>query len=245
MSNSVEKTALDINKIPYDAPLSFDGPDPKWCSKKSFEGTWWSTLTIKDVPHKDLTGQWVLVSGGNNGIGREAALNFADMGANVLLACRQPPPHEIHPEAVVAECKSRARAAGHEKSQFEWFEVNYADIASVEAFAQRWLDTGRPLSILCNNAGMGSAPAPLPFKTKDGFEIIHQVNFLAHVLLTLRLLPSLAKAEAPRIVCTTSCYHYEGKFDLDGWNGRPTDPSNAALRYYQNNKLNFQVRTFS
>jgi len=45
------------------------------------------------------------------------------------------------------------------------------------------------------------------------------VNFLSHVLLTLRLLPSLAKAEAPRIVCTTSCFHYLGIFDLTNFNG--------------------------
>lgn len=180
-------------------------------------------------------------AGGNNGIGKEAALQFATWGANLILACRDPPPHETHPNAVIAECRELANAAGHEKSQLEWWTVNFADLSSVEAFASRWLETKRPLSILCNNAGMGSTPNPVPFKTKDGFEMIHQVNFLSHVLLTLRLLPSLAQAEEPRIVCSTSCYHYVGTFDISNFNGKPGDPDGANLQYYQNNKLYFQI----
>ena len=97
-----------------------------------------------------------------------------------------------------------------------------ADLASVETFAKRWNDTGRPLDILCNNAGMGSSPggkAGKVFKTKDGFEIIHQVNFLSHVVLTLSILESIKAAKEPRIVCTTSCFHYPGIYDLGDFNG--------------------------
>jgi len=69
--------------------------------------------------------------------------------------------------------------------------------------------------------------------------MIHQVNFLSHVLVTLALLPSLAAAEQPRVLCTTSCYHYAGKFSIANWNGQPGDKD--VLGYYQNNKLNFQI----
>ena len=139
---------VDINDIPYDAPLSFEPASGWWVQRKSLAGTQWTTLSADQVPGKNLTGKWVIISGGNNGIGREAALRFADWGANVILACRQPPSHENHPEAVVAECRQRANAAGHEKSQIEWWEVNYADLTSVQAFTKRWLETGRPLDIL-------------------------------------------------------------------------------------------------
>ena len=89
---------------------------------------------------------------------------------------------------------------------------------------------------------MGSSPGGnKPFLTKDGFEIIHQVNFLSHVLLTLRLLPSLAKAPAPRIICTTSCFHYLGRFDLRNCNGELGGSGQEGVQYYQNNKLWFQV----
>jgi hypothetical protein len=141
-------TDVDINSIAYDAPLAFKLPLGSWVQKKSLAGTNWTTFSADQVPGKDLTGKWIIISGGNNGIGREAALRFADWGANLILACREPPPHESHPNAVVAECRQRANAAGHEKSQIEWWEVNYADLASVKAFAMRWLETGRPLDIL-------------------------------------------------------------------------------------------------
>jgi len=189
-----------------------------------------------------LSGKWIIISGSNNGIGREAALAFARMGANLILACRDPPPTETHPEAVLAECLSEAKKSGHLDSTIEWWQFNGADLESVDAFAQRWLDTGRPLDILCNNAGMGSSPGGSDvFKTKDGFEIIHQVNFLCHVLLTLRLLPSLAKAPAPRVVCTTSCFHFLGRYDISNFNGGPGLSGEEGVNYYQNNKLYFQI----
>lgn len=90
-----------------------------------------------------------------------------------------------------------------------------------------------------------------------------QVNFLSHVLLTLRLLPSLARAEASRIVCTTSCFHFLGNCDLTNFNGekgggplsgvKVTQQRRTRLfhrklysmltgsKFYQNNKLFFQT----
>lgn len=110
---------------------------------------------------------------------REAALQMAAWGASIILACRQPPPsrREPHPTVVVDECLLRARLAGHRDNIFEWWELNMADLSSVEDLAARWLKTGRPLDVLCNNAGMGSSPGGSEvFRTKDGFEIIHQVR---------------------------------------------------------------------
>jgi len=66
-------------------------------------------------------------------------------GANLCLACRNPPPTEPHPEEVVEECKANAKMAGHVASEIEWWELDMSSLASVEAFAHRWLDTGRPL----------------------------------------------------------------------------------------------------
>jgi NAD(P)-dependent dehydrogenase (short-subunit alcohol dehydrogenase family) len=51
-----------------------------------------------------------------------------------------------------------------------------ADLSTVEAFAKRWLSTGHVLDILANNAGMGKTASGKLTKTKDGFELVHQVN---------------------------------------------------------------------
>jgi NAD(P)-dependent dehydrogenase (short-subunit alcohol dehydrogenase family) len=115
---------------------------------------------------------------------------------------------------------------------FEWWECDMADLSSLEALAARWNETGRPLDILCNNAGM--SPRVPRVETRDGFELCHQVNFLSHTLLTLSVLPSIARAKSPRIICTTSCLHYMGKCDLSNANAGGPDA-------YQNNKLYFQM----
>ena len=173
-------TPQEIDEIPYDAPLSFTPPSKAWTDAMGGKpNNRTDTLTEKEVPPVDLTGKWVIISGANNGIGREAAITFASWGANLILACRDPTPQEGHPMDAVEQCKDAAKAHGHAIS-VEWWKLDCTDLSSVEALAKRWLDTGRPLDILCNNAGVGSSPGGQKevFKTKDGFEFIHQVRLL-------------------------------------------------------------------
>lgn len=173
----ITKEPGEIDKIPYDAPLSFTEPSPKWKREMGMGSSNNHPEFIPDeqMPKVDLTGKWVVISGSNSGIGREAALAFARMGANLILACRQPPPTEQDPESVAEECRVEAAKAKY-SSTIEFWEFDASDFASVESFAQRWLQTERALDILCNNAGIGSSPGGFDvFKTKDGFEIIHQV----------------------------------------------------------------------
>lgn len=230
---------LDANKE-FDEDIS---PTPVastwWTLWKGFQGTNSRRLTRDDVPYRDLTGAWVIITGSNNGIGREAALFFAGCGANIVLACREPPPHESHPKEVLEECTAIARAANHTRSTVEWWEIDMARLDTVRSFAKRWLATGRPLDILCNNAGCGGNPGTPPdlLKTEDGFELVHQVNFLSHVLLTSKLLPSVEKAAEPRIICTTSCMTYFGSYNLGNWNGAGCQGG----QMYQNNKLYYQI----
>jgi NAD(P)-dependent dehydrogenase (short-subunit alcohol dehydrogenase family) len=51
----------------------------------------------------------------------------------------------------------------------------------------------------------------------------------------MSLLPSIARAEDPRIVCTTSSMHYYGTFNLSNAN------TTAEPRSYSHNKLYFQT----
>ncbi|CAG8018235.1 unnamed protein product, partial [Penicillium nalgiovense] len=192
-------------------------------------------LTDQHVPGTNLTDKWIIVSGSNNGVGFEAAKSFASWGANLILACREPPTWEQHPTAAVNECKDLAAAHGH-SSIIEWWQIDMADLSSVDDFCQRWLQCDRALHILCNNAGIAESTMQTRI-TKDGFQLVHQVNFLSHVLLTLRLLPSLARSVEPRIICTTSCYHHLGVFDLDRVSGKLSWKGND----YQNNKLYLQM----
>jgi NAD(P)-dependent dehydrogenase (short-subunit alcohol dehydrogenase family) len=156
-------------------------PSPFWCAWQAFNGA--NSRKVK-VPVADLRDKWVILTGGNSGIGKEAALQFARWGANVVLGCRQPPPHETPPDTAVEECKAAALAAGHENTIFEWWMCDMGDLASVEAFGKRWLEKGRPLDILANNAGMGGGLGTAQV-TRDGFDIIHQVSAYLSTSTTL------------------------------------------------------------
>ena len=189
MSDTSVPTALD--NIAYDAPLSLPPPPKTWTDAMGGRANNRTDKLIygRDVPIVDLTGKWIIISGANNGIGREAALTFASWGANLVLACRDPTAtksHEGHPAEVVEECRALARekasSDGREKeSVIEWWQIDMVDLGSVEAFGRRWLETGSTLDVLCNNAGVGSSPGgeEKVYLTKDGFEFVHQVSMMS------------------------------------------------------------------
>jgi NAD(P)-dependent dehydrogenase (short-subunit alcohol dehydrogenase family) len=145
-----ERIRADINSVPLDAPLEIQEPSQQWINEQSRKGV---TGEKVEAPEADLRGKWIIVTGGNSGIGREAALQLAAWGGNVFIAAREnTPAHEPHPSEVVEELKERAKENGHINSEMGWYHVDYADLKSVEAFATKWLDTGRPLDALANNA---------------------------------------------------------------------------------------------
>lgn len=166
-----------IDLIPFTAPLSISEPSYLWFLKQSAKCVVPTTISLDDVPRVDLRGKWVLFTGANNGIGRESALDLAALGANLILACRDPPAHEIHPTRVVEECKEKAKEAGVNDSVIEWWQVDFAKLGSVEQLGKRWLEKNTPLDLLMNNAGVGTSPGnDQVFLTEDGFEFIHQVS---------------------------------------------------------------------
>jgi short-subunit dehydrogenase len=68
--------------------------------------------------------------------------------------------------------------------EVEWWAIDHADLKTVSAFAQKWLDTGKELDILCSNIGMGgkrnvpeeqAKKGEKYRKTVDGFEEVHSV----------------------------------------------------------------------
>ncbi|MCO5577149.1 hypothetical protein L7F22_030972 [Adiantum nelumboides] len=159
----------------------------------------------------DLRGKNVLISGANSGIGMEAAYTFAQWGAKVILACRNPPPHELHPTKAIEMLIQRS---GGEitRDQLEWWDVDFASFKSVEALGKKWIDSGMVLDYLCNNAGLSMLNH---ITTEDGFELTRSVNYLGHCLLTLIVLPAMKKAKTPRIVNTCSCFHFGGRLDFN------------------------------
>jgi NAD(P)-dependent dehydrogenase (short-subunit alcohol dehydrogenase family) len=80
-------------------------------------------------------------------------------------------------------------------------QLDLLDPASIDLFAARYLDSGRPLHMLLNNAGIMGGPLS---RDARGYESQFATNHLGHFQLALRLLPALRAAHGARVVNTTS-----------------------------------------
>lgn len=140
----------------------------------------------------DLTGKTCLVTGATNGIGKASATALAKMGAEVFLLGRNPDKGAQTIEEIRAAC-------GHDRLTF--LRCDLSEQAQIHAAAARFLETGKPLHILLNNAGLLNRERHV---TVDGFEETWAVNHLAYVLLTDLLLPRLRESAPARIVNVSS-----------------------------------------
>ncbi|XP_067031214.1 retinol dehydrogenase 11-like [Acropora muricata] len=137
-----------------------------------------------------LDGKTAIVTGANTGIGKETALDFAKRGAKVILACRDEAKANQAAKDIIAE-------TGSDKVLVR--VVDLSSFESVRAFAKLVNETEEQLDILVNNAGLAGSGF-----TTDGYEIIMQVNYVSHFLLTLLLMEKLRKSAPSRIVNVSS-----------------------------------------
>ncbi|WP_295186869.1 SDR family oxidoreductase [uncultured Brevundimonas sp.] len=164
------------------------------------------TWTTNDIP--DLSGRLAIVTGATGGLGLETALALAGKGAEVVLAARNPD------KGAEAERLIRSR---HPNATVRFDLLDLASLASVQAFAERNLATGRPIDILIDNAGVMALPTRQT--TVDGFEMQFGTNYLSHFALVGRLLPLLIAAKA-RVVQLSSVAHRSGHIRLDDLNSQ-------------------------
>lgn len=162
------------------------------------------TWTTNDIP--DLSGRLAIITGATGGLGLETAIVLAGKGAEVVLAARN------SDKGAEAERLIRSR---HPNAAVRFDLLDLASLASVQAFAERYLATGRPIDILIDNAGVMALPTRQT--TVDGFEMQFGTNYLSHFALVGRLLPLLIGAKA-RVVQLSSVAHRSGHIRLDDLN---------------------------
>ncbi|MBA3458108.1 MAG: SDR family NAD(P)-dependent oxidoreductase [Deltaproteobacteria bacterium] len=154
------------------------------------------TTAREAIAGLDLRGKNVIVTGGYSGLGLEAAKAFADHGATVIVPARTP---------------DKARAA-LETLNVEQEELDLFKPASVDAFAQRFLATGRALHALVNCAGTMAVPL---VRDARGYESHFATNHLGHFQLAMRLWPALRKAKGSRVVSVSSRAHQFSGIDFE------------------------------
>ncbi|MEZ4375177.1 MAG: oxidoreductase [Polyangiaceae bacterium] len=150
----------------------------------------------------DLKGQLALVTGGSSGLGVETARALAARGADVVITARNLEKAEAVAKKIREETSSRVSVE----------ELELDRLASIRAFAQRFLAQHPKLQLLINNAGVMACPKG---ETQDGFEQQFGTNHLGHFLLTGLLVPALLAGAPARIVNLSSRGHFLSPLDIE------------------------------
>jgi len=150
----------------------------------------------------DLTGKTYAITGGNSGLGLEAAKLLAGKGARVVITSRKAD------KASAALAEVRAHTPG---ADVDFVLLDLTDPASIERAAAALIEKCPTLDALINNAGVMQPPET---RTAEGFELQMATNHLGHFRLNKRLLAHL-EASVGRIVAVSSIAHKYGKIDFD------------------------------
>lgn len=169
-----------------------------------------------------MEGKICLITGANAGIGFETAKSLCAKGATTVLVCR-------------SEEKAK-KAIWEIKQDLPLAKTDYAiaDLSSqkqVRELAGNIIRRYNQIDVLINNAGSWFSDFGL---TEDGIERQWATNHLSPFLLTHLLLPSLQKAQDPRIINVSSDAHFHGKIHLRDVN---LCKNYHGLRAYAQSKL--------
>ncbi len=173
--------------------------------RKKFESL---NLTLKN----DLSNHVIIVTGSNTGIGRETSLRLAELGATVVLACRD----EQKGRNAAGDINTRIQSLPHH-GKAVYMKLDLSDLHSVLEFSKVFKATYSRLDVLVNNAGLNSDGL-----LANGLQQLFQVNYLGHYLLVRSLEDALrcsnnnsllGEFSSPmgRIVNLSSCMHHGGQ----------------------------------
>ena len=153
-----------------------------------------STTFPKAPPLPDMKGKVVLVTGSTDGLGRDVARRLAAAGAHVLVTGRS----VERGHALVDEIAKSGKGSA------KFYRADLASLDEVRRLADVVLRDNQRLDILINNAGVGFVFDTTRKFSVEGHEMHFAVNYLAHYLLTKRLLPRIVASAPARIINVSS-----------------------------------------
>ena len=151
-----------------------------------------------------MDGKTVLITGGNSGLGKQAAMDLKVMGAYVIITARDP----AKGRKAVAQIREFAKGG----REVGLMQLDLASFDSIRSFADDFTSRFDRLDVLVNNAG---GMLTQRTTTTEGFETTFGVNHLGHFLLTNLLLDTLKESAPSRIINVSSGGHKAAKAGLD------------------------------
>lgn len=195
-----------------------------------------STDVIKGI---DLTGKIAIVTGGHTGIGLETTKTLSNAGATVIIAARD-------------IAKAQKNLDGIANVELE--SLDFMNPDSIDAFAAKFIASGRPLHLLINNAGIMWVPLR---RDHRGYESQLVTNYLGQFQLTAKLWPALKQANGARVLNVSSYGHQMAPFDFNDPNflhreyhtlqgyGQSKTACNLFAMELDNRAKEFNVRAYS
>lgn len=153
----------------------------------------------------NLTGKIAIVTGGSTGIGLETVKTLSKAGATVIVPARN-----------VEKAKENLKGV----TNVEIEELDLINPGSVDAFAEKFMASGRLLHLLINNAGIMFVPLRRDAK---GNESQLATNYLSVFRLTAGLWGALKMADGARVVNVSSLGHHFAPFNFDDPNFEQRD----------------------
>jgi NAD(P)-dependent dehydrogenase (short-subunit alcohol dehydrogenase family) len=135
----------------------------------------------------------VLITGGGSGIGRAAALGFAQRGATVVVVDRD--------ETATRDTAEMVRKEG---VQALHLVADVSQSAQVRAYVEATLDAFGRIDCFFNNAGIEGTVGPLAEYDEDVFDQVLAVNMRGVFLGLRHVLPVMLKQGAGAVVNTSS-----------------------------------------
>jgi NAD(P)-dependent dehydrogenase (short-subunit alcohol dehydrogenase family) len=163
-----------------------------------------------------LTGRKALITGGDSGMGRAAAIAYAREGADVVI--NYYPTEEPDAQEVIALIKAAGRKA---------FAIpgDLRDEAFCKQLVNKAIDQLGGLDILVNNAGRQQSSSSILDITTEEFDSIMKTNIYAPFWIIREALPHLPPGSA--IIGTTS----EQAYDPDPWLFAYAQTKAATMNY--------------
>lgn len=185
----------------------------------SFDHTGFAARSLAFSPADldvDLQGRRCVVTGANSGVGFETALALADLGAEVILVCRNEARGEQAAERIRNDTGNRdVRAL-------------VADLSELESIRHAARQLGeKPLDRLIHNAGV--LPDTLE-TTSAGLERTFATHVVGPHLLTKLVRGRLAQSDDARVIWVSSGGMYASTLDVDRMRN-PASPYDGVTAY--------------